>query len=334
MKNLFPLACFLLGMAACSNELDIAADYREIPVIYGLLNDAENTHYIQVLRGFMDDKSNALRIARNPDSLFYSESVVLKVERNGQPVTISRIDAATIGLARQPGVFIDSPNYVYTFQENLLENHTYRLTFTNQETGTTVTAETRIVKDFDITYPLTALEVNLVKDLNITWNAAENGKIYQLLFRFHFLQWKADDPLNKDTLFADIPIFNGLTSSGTTGGERMNFNLEGNAFFSSLRNALTVDQNIRRRALDAPLELIFYVGSEELFNYISINSVQSGITSLQVKPEYTNIQGGLGIFGSRLVKSVKGYRLTNASLDSLSCGQYTRALYFTNWSCN
>ena len=71
-----------------------------------------------------------------------------------------------------------------------------------------------------------------------------------------------------------------------------------------------------------------------MYNFIRVNQAQTGITALQTLPEYTNIEGGLGIFSSRKYKVREDLGLTNISLDSLSCGSVTRNLNFVNKSCN
>ncbi len=333
MKKIRAFILCALFLAGCSNDLDIAADYKEITVIYGLLNDADSVHYVQVFRGFLDENTNALTIAQNPDSIFYSANSELKISRNGQVIVPVRVDAASIGMPRDSGIFVDSPNYVYTFQEHLFEDEQYQLTFKNSETGHTVTAQTPIVKDFNITRPLTYRPTldnrlnPLSNKIDISWSEAPNGKIYELTIRFFYEEWNVSSPAVIDTQYIDWPIFRNLTD--------LDYVLDGTQFYPFLKTALRTDLNVRRKALEFPFEFRFYVGAQELYEYMRINEAQTGITSLQIKPEYTNVDGGLGIFSSRYFKSVTEFKLSDASLDSLTCGSITKDLNFTNWpNCN
>ena len=48
----------------------------------------------------------------------------------------------------------------------------------------------------------------------------------------------------------------------------------------------------------------------------------------QVQPEFTNINGGLGLFSSRLILDVSGFTLNKASRKELCRGQHTGAKVF------
>lgn len=325
------LVCALLG--ACSNELDITADYKETTIIYGLLNQADTVQYVQVFKGFLDENTNALLLAQNPDSVFYDDSVDVQLSDGSQTYTLERI----LGPNRDAGVFVDSPNYVYRLPATIAQDKLYSLTFTNPRTSHVVTAQTPVVKDFDINFPPEGFLVNfaVTTPVNVQWRSAENGKVYQLEIRFFYAEWNVNTPLDKDTLFVDWPIFNGHTSNTANGGESMSFKIDGLSFYSFLASRLVADPDIQREAIDSALEFRFFVGAEELYNYIRVNGAQTGITSLSVKPEYTNVNGGLGIFSSRYNKSRINIGLAQRSLDSLSCGSYTKDLNFVNSpNCN
>lgn len=319
---------YLLFLAAsgmlpgCSNKLNIAADYKEVTIVYGLLNQAESVHYVQVFKGFLDENINALSIAGNADSVFYDDSLEVKIDDGSRVHILERI----IGTNRDKGIFIDSPNYVYRFTGRLLENAIYKLTVVNKRTNHIVTAQTPIVKDFVISRPSALVEINLATSSpnEVVWRTAENGKVYQLTMRFYYEQWLADSPSEKDILFIDWLLFDNYVS------EEREYKFIGPEFLIFLGSQLQANPNIMRRALDAPLEFRFYVGAADLYEYIRAGSAQTGITSLQVSPEYTNVHNGLGIFSSRFYKYQRGIRLSTPSLDSLSCGRFTKDLNFVN----
>jgi hypothetical protein len=286
-----------------------------------------------VFKGFLDENTSALLIAQNPDSIYYDDSVEVSIEHGGQTTLLEKI----IGPNRDAGVFVDSPNYVYRLPQSVNQDQQYNFTFTNKRTGHTVTAQTPVVKDFVITRPPEGATINFatVTAYDVEWKSAQNGKIYQLDIRFFYTQWNINTPNDKDTLFVDWPIFNQKFSSTADGDEPMNFKVQGLSFYSFLKTELEANPDLQRKALDEPLEFRFFVGAEELYNYIRVNGAQTGITSLSVKPEYTNVNGGLGIFSSRYNKSRIHILLAPRSLDSLSCGQYTKDLGFVDSpNCN
>ena len=61
MKHLFlslsALAC-LFFFNACSTKVDLYADYKDIPVIYGLLDASADTNYIKIIRAFSGSDEN------------------------------------------------------------------------------------------------------------------------------------------------------------------------------------------------------------------------------------------------------------------------------------
>ncbi len=335
MKKLLPALLISCFFVSCSNDLDIIADYEEVTIVYGLLNPSDNTHYVQVFKGFLEPNTSALILAQDPNALYYDDSVEVKIERGGQSILLEKIDAALIGLPKTEGIFVDSPNYVYRFSENLNQTQTYTLTFLNQRTGHTVKAQTPIVRDFDILFPQPGFQLNMnaLNTIDFNWRSAPGGKIYQLIFRFHYLEWNVNSPSQVDTLSVDWLLSNNLTSNTTNGGESMVFRFDPKQFYNFLPTRLTANSELRRKTADDPVEVVFYVGAEELFNYINVSNAQTGITSLQVKPEYTNVENGLGIFSSRYLKSRSGVKFNPRTLDSLSCGSLTKNLNFVDTIC-
>ncbi|HXH20331.1 MAG TPA: hypothetical protein VNJ07_14745 [Chitinophagales bacterium] len=332
MKKFNPLLIVPALFFSCSNDLDIAADYKETTIVYGLLNLADDTvHYVQVFKGYLDENTSALLLAQNPDSIYYDDSAEVKLEADAQVHILKKIDAAQIGLQRDEGIFVDSPNYVYRLS-GPLQDAVYHFTFTNKRTGHTVTAQTPVVKDFSINRPSPLLPVNLATSApnQVQWRSAENGKIYQAIMRFYYEEWSIHSPAAVDTLHIDWLLFNNVTSPATTGNESMTHEFDGTQFLSFLGTQLEAAPDLRRKALDEPLEFLFYVGAEDLYDYLRVNGAQTGITSLQVKPEFTNITNGLGIFSSRYNKTLSGIKITDRSIDSLSCGSHTKNLNFVN----
>jgi hypothetical protein len=64
------------------------------------------------------------------------------------------------------------------------------------------------------------------------------------------------------------------------------------------------------------LEFHFEFAGEELDTYMEINN--SSVNLSDVTPEYTNIDGGLGIFSSRTRKKFNDIKQVNLSLNSIA----------------
>ena len=61
---------FLL-FPACDNELDVAAQWKEIAIVYALLDPKEDVNYIRIQRAYLDEKTGALSFSDIPDSLYF-----------------------------------------------------------------------------------------------------------------------------------------------------------------------------------------------------------------------------------------------------------------------
>ena len=76
------------------------------------------------------------------------------------------------------------------------------------------------------------------------------------------------------------------------------------------------------------MDFVFYAGGYEILLLYLNNIANSGITELFITEQYTNIEGGLGVFSSRYIMPVENLILSDVALDSLACGRITRHLNF------
>jgi hypothetical protein len=147
------------------------------------------------------------------------------------------------------------------------------------------------------------------------WNGAVNGKMYTALLRFKFRE--VDDLVGtSEEKFVDMPLFENIKTSNSTGSSKISYTLSGEAFFTYLQAKLDpLTSTSARREYIAPLELRFNVAGEELTKYIEINNGSGGLND--IRPEYSNVEGGLGIFSSRMAKAFNQLNKTNLSQDAI-----------------
>ena len=63
------------------------------------------------------------------------------------------------------------------------------------------------------------------------------------------------------------------------------------------------------------IDMLMTVGSEDLETYINVNKPITGI--VQERPQFTNINNGIGLFSSRFTKLIENYDLSDNSLEYL-----------------
>jgi len=97
------------------------ADYKETPVVYGIIDQGDSIQYIRVERAFIDKSISANTIAQNADSLYYDDITVKLVRvKTGEEYTLERVDGNEIGLQRDLGVFANDPNYLYQIRTDAI----------------------------------------------------------------------------------------------------------------------------------------------------------------------------------------------------------------------
>ena len=288
---------------SCSNDIDLTAEWEDIPIVYGLLSRQDTAHYIRIQKAFLDKSKSALEIAQNPDSLYYENLDVKVVHLKGDKVyNLTRVDGNLEGFPKQEGIFANAPNYLYKFKlppnENLAEGEEYRLTINRGDNKPEVFAEDVIVSDVSIISPFegAALKI-LYKDFPITWRSEDDARLFDLKLAFNY----KENSLHPDSLniFVDKTIVWTVTKNivrKANDGLQTKYDLPGESFYAFLASELEAHPDLKR--FYTSIEFVVEAGGEEIYNYINTGQANTGITSSQVIPTYTNLSEGFGVFSS------------------------------------
>lgn len=312
---------------ACDNDLNVTESWKDITVVYGLLNSAEAVNYIRVEKGFLDENTSALVVAQRADSLYYANLNVELVELHSMGATthsLTRVDANTMGLQRDTGIFATTPNYVYKFDEPINTDANYRLVITKAD-GQEVTAQTGIIDEFNLTLPLdsTLGWREYDDEVFFRWRSDEDAAFYELVFRFHYLEAPVNDPTNFVSKSFDWMVDSKIQPVNNSG--IVSLQVLAQNFFQTVGANLSEGEVIRQ--FDR-IDVLIWAGGADLLSYIEVGSVNAGITGAEVLPTYTNLSEGFGIFSTRRSQLFPNFKLRSAALDSLSLGIYTRHLNF------
>ena len=307
----------ILFFMSCDNELDLVADFKEVPIVYGLLDRTDTAQYVRVERAFADRTVSASEIAMNPDSLYYNNiSVKLVNKRTGLEFLLQRVDGNLEGYPRAEGAFATSPNYLYkvkTANFPLAIGDSIRLEIGGVYEDRIVTSTTDIFKKpFFVTPP--NLKFERGKLFSINWNTA-NPTVYSAAFIFNITEVRANE--TKDTVIRWQVLNN---------SERVKLEVDGESFYSFLKGALTASSSITRFMNSAEFELVS--GNESVSAYIRVGQANLGITSSGEIPSFSNLSEGLGIFGSKAVDRRTGIPFRDSTLDSLRGSVITKDLNF------
>ncbi len=341
MKKIF---LFIAVMASaifypsCSNEIDLTSEWKDIPIVYGLISKSDSANYIRVEKAFIDNDISALQLAQIPDSLYYDNiSVQLRSLDPNSPVTydLVRVDGNLEGFVREEGIFAHEPNYLYKLElpagESLVGAQEYELVLNRGDNLDLVTATALMVDDVDIrdpdSDPSTANAVNWEQyGLKVGWRGSNGAQIFDVTLFLNIEEKDQSNPANDRIVSLEWKIEENLPAVYVNSQVRMDTRLNKVDLFQYLSNRLEQNPSIARKFLS--FDVLVSGGGEALNDYISAGNANTGITSTQVIPTYTNLSEGYGIFSSQNSSFQEGYVLNGSTIDSLQNNPLTQDLNF------
>lgn len=333
------LICIIAFSTSCDNTLDILDDYKETPIVYGLLNKNDSAHFIRIQKGFLGE-GNALIMAQYHDSIYYDTAAIdvhMYSQINGV-ATDTIILLPNYSKIKDEGLFTDEKHHLYQLylQERingainlkpffkLKADAKYKLEIKNQQTNLITNATTELVESISQLSLFPSSKINLASDYpyNVKIGSAKNGKVYGLIMRFKYKEFKPGAIVGTDK-YVDYSIDN-LLSTTTNGGQILTFLIDGPSFFGYLKERIPKDNTVTRPISYVAADFIFTVGTQDLYNYIQVNAPANTVNYI---PEYTNLSNGKGIFTSRWSSTVSNMKFNTPSQDSLLNGKYTVGIF-------
>ncbi len=324
------VAFIALFASNCSNEFDLVDKWKDIPVVYGLINPSENVHYIRIEKAFLDPSTSAFDVAQRADSIYYDPSAIsvkLEDQSSGQVFNLERVNGTDVNFPREEGIFASDPNYLYTFAGDIVEERRYIFRLDRGDNLPADTASFVTIKEPRVTGPGTSNGLNFGRydrSTNLRW-MAENGKIFDVSMIIRF-----DESLESDqNTFVEKtlvwPIAQNILNESDE--SQIVYELEHEDFYRFIGRSLE-EKSVRRilKSLDIKVD----AAGQELFDFVSVSSANTGITSSQSIPSFTNLSDGLGIITSRNSGFLGGYFLNAQATDSLQLSIHTADLNFQN----
>ncbi len=331
----------ITGFISCETDFDTTAEFKDITVVYALLDSKDTNQVIKINRAFLSE-TDVLLYAADPDSNEYINKLDVSIEEwsaEGDLVQTFPLDTTTI-YNKESGQFYYPEQVVYNWNRPqfpfdvqyiveglndtigveyfwLNEESNYKLKITNPETGKEITAETDLVKDFRITKPGSGQTIRFVPDpvnpKEFRWETAENGARYEFELRFNYgeLMWGS-----QDTIYKYITLTNSTLDPPT--GSTISVSYSDENFFASCENLIAysdqaLEDEVKER-FTTFVDVIVSVAENNLAIYMEVNEPSTSI--VQEKPQYTNINNGIGIFSSRYRK-IKSKKLHSETISDL-----------------
>jgi len=337
MKKLFlslTLLAGLIGFNACSTDVDLYAGYKEIPVIYGLMDASADTNYVKIVRAFSgsDEVSvDATQVALIADSCNYPGKLDAKIYRYKRifgnefalddAAPVIELDTITIN-DKEPGAFYYPNQRVYYTTASFTPSDDYFYRLEVVVGNDTISSETGIVggENFKVTNSQVSFMLeDTEKTAKINFMPADNATVYNMEVSFRYKKMvPGESPVFKIVRYS-FGMKN-LDEIGTDDGILYYVTYSQNLLFNMLRADIANDPLNTSYTYDPKISFVISLaaGGEELYNYIQINQGAGGLS--QNIPDYTNINGGYGVFSSR-INIVKEVRLSaRAQSDMTSFG--------------
>lgn len=307
--------------SSCSTDVDLYAEYKDIPVIYAMLNPKADTNFVKITRAFCgtnDDPINANQVALVYDSSNYPNKLDARImelkstngsayEPNGR---ILVLDTITLH-HKESGTFYSPDQLFYYTTEpfNTGENGTkykYRLVVVKPD-GDSLMAQTAIVgnAEFAIMTGGVGFQAAPTNELRkIMFRADEFASLYEVTMQFNYREQKAGQEMKGKHIkrsFGTRAIDDYHRLEGTDNSYYLEYSV--NWLFNALAVAIGGDTiynpnhpNVTRYIDDFVIS-ISAAGDDLTYYYLASQAQMNSPMSLI--STYTNIEGGCGLFSSR-----------------------------------
>ncbi len=329
---------FLLN--SCSNDFELTSEWKEIPVVFAILNPSDEFHYVRIEKAFLDPERNALEVAQIADSLYYPEgaiSVFIKQKDNAALYPLTRVDGNTVGFVRDTGIFATTPKWLYRFSSNdlpggLREKTEYQLVIKRSNGQPDITAATIIPQAFQLVSPNPTNTPPVVQFVGkspttFRWTHDDNAVFFNVTLNIPYREVDANTGaiILRDTI-QWRPVNNMPATDG--GGGNSLAQVAGYDFYEMLNSEIKTPRDGRIRVFGTTIGVIVEGGGREIREYLLTAEANAGLTGAEIVQTYTNLSEGFGIFSAKNIKNVSTFRVGELTLDSMRIYPKTKELNF------
>jgi hypothetical protein len=331
----FTLVAMPLLWSSCETEFSLNGDYEITPVVFGLLDHTKDVHIVKITKAFMGDGDN-LVYAQNPDSNYFVsvDARVVEYKNGSETGRFWELHDSVITNKDTAGIFYGPEQKVYVFYADDLDSTLeYELVADLNEGQHTLSSRTELIPGFKVSpsvYLSTyiAFAANTVaedKDYKF-WSfpvyEGLHGTRYSYKYVVRWTEYYAD---NTSQSFSQTRNDGDVYQSNPNSPSIQNASFSGKDFYQWVASVVPDDPEVTKRRLNG-IDLRITVAHEDLDQYLDVTTPVTSIA--QVQPEYTNINGGLGLFSSRVILEINNFQLNQASRKELCRGQYTSTKLF------
>jgi len=303
--NFYLFITLLLAFFSCSTDIEVNAPYEDITVVYGMIDPADSIHYIKVNKAFIG-ASSAIDLAADADNFNYANGVleVTVEEYNEESLlkthVLTRVEDEVI---KNQGIFDNTGNVLYKFIDPAInEANTYKLKVVNKELNKVVRSETDIVNNYKSGGNIRGFSFYANDSYftqQITLVVGSNVGRVEAVLNFHYTEYYTTAsgllPVEKTVV---MPIGEKEATSSTV-TELLEWEMKGESFYQKIETAVPLPSEVpffsHRHVNDITID--YKIAGTELSTFMKVSAPSNSVN--QEKPNYTNIDNGIGIFSSR-----------------------------------
>jgi hypothetical protein len=326
VRYLFLLLLFIAALYSCNKDLNVNADWKDVTVVYCLLDQTDDTTFLKITKAFLGE-GDAMMFSKIPDSSNYPDKLEVRLDEYDDTTFQKSYPCDTITIHNKEkgdSVFYYPDQLMYFTAAQLNQNYTYKLFIRNKNTGKVITAQTKLVHDFEIKKPQSIASFPPGQMFEVNWTPAQKGKRYQLLIRFFYTESTVAHPVVTTMKSLDWLVFNDVKAIDDETTYPFDLYFPGDAFYSVVGANIDTNSLVTRQAHHC--YFIFSVAASELNTYMEVT--EPSLSLVQEKPPYTNIVNGIGLFSSRFIKWSDSLDISSLTKAELKVNVHTSDLGF------
>ena len=148
-KTFISFLSSLILLISCTTDFELNAPYKTIPIVYGLLDQSQDTQFVKINRSFLGYGNNVNYAAIN-DCTEFNHVIAVLEEYNefGNMIDQDTLRELMVG-GLDPGIFYEDSQKVYFFEslnDTLLEENSYHLKVSVPDKNLEFDASTDMIK--------------------------------------------------------------------------------------------------------------------------------------------------------------------------------------------
>ena len=351
----FLAALLLISWVGCSTEIELNAPYQRTPVVFSLLDAAQDTQWVRINRTWLGDGNqlDAALVADSSEYLAEELAVEITERMNGADVQSWTLKDTVISNKSDEGIFYSPDQQMWFFvpEQGLDTDAEYDLDISILTEDAQITSSTNMIAEQigNITQPppgvnnfklgfASVSQTIIYPDITFKWSSTEGASRYDIAVYVHVIERIWNDLGHTDLAEERERLIEWnigtLNTENDEGGQVLQKAVSGERFYSILATKLEVDPYITRvlgvwdedvqivRAVD----FVLTVANDELFyvfrGQCPCNRGHTGTSSIHQH------QWRSGVVRVSSTQGVYGIGYTTASMQALREGNLTDSLNF------